>query len=400
MKMLHDHPRPPGQVLFSRVLPALLCGLLAVCTGCKKDELARDTDFFIKYYGGPELDGGKDILQTSDGGYLLLGTRATGSTTETEIALIRVDTAGNVISERTLGTGKAGQLFSLANGGIVAVGSVIDGSGNYDMLVTGLDAEGQTQWVRQIGAIGRNEEGYAGIERQDGGLVIVGLVEDASGFLDAKVILANAVGTVEIEYEYGFPDQDERAVGVVEVDSSVFLVCGDGDGNTTGKDLFALSIISPQQSIDQVWRWQIPSDQSCVGLSQLSSGNYLVLGYEVTGSNHQLVQAEWDPISLDSLRPDQDYTYGTVSDLVPTRLCVATGLGIYVAGYTAGNDFAVALLDSSGILQGQATYPGADVEQAYGVTATADNGLALFGTLIRSGTAMMMLVKDNATTFE
>ncbi|MFN8397303.1 MAG: hypothetical protein U0176_21950 [Bacteroidia bacterium] len=141
-------------------------------------------------------------------------------------------------------------------------------------------------------------------------------MDDGFGQRDAKVVLTSAVGVPEIEYSYGFPDKDEIGVAMVEVKTSVFLICGDGDGNTTGRDLFALSIIAPQQSIDQVWRWQLGGSQEAVGLSTFGSGNYLVLGNEPYAGSSRLVQAVWDPVSLDSLRPNQAYSFGIADGFV------------------------------------------------------------------------------------
>jgi hypothetical protein len=376
----------------------LVIGLLLMLGGCKKESFGTDSAFFIKYFGGPEQDAGADVLQKADGGYLLLGSRATGNGTTTEIWLVTADTAGNLLTQRSLGEGLASQLFALANGNFVVVGAVPDGSGNHDMLVQGVDATGQLLWTSILGGSGSDEVGLSGLERQDGGLVIVGKISDGSGTTDARVILASPTGSPQITYDYGFPGSNEVGIAALEVQPNIFLVSGDADGNpTTGRDIFALSIISPQQSIDQVWRWRIVGEQRCIGLTPLADGDYLLLGNESAGTSGRLVNAYWDPISLDSLRPDQAFAFGNYADFVPTALRKSKAGRNYVGGYTHGADFAVTTLDSNGTWLGQQNYAGATDERAYGIAGTSDGGYALVGTQLKAGTGMMMLLKDRRT---
>ncbi len=382
----------------SRAAACILLLISISLSACEKDLVGTDSSFFIKYYGGPEWDAGVAVQQTSDGGYLLLGTKATTAANLTEIVVLKVDTAGNTVSELSLGDGQAAALEPRADGSFVLVGTVADATGGTDMLVAGVGADASLQWRTTLGQSGIDEQGISAIERADGGLVIVGKTRDASGFWDAQVILASATGSAQIVYQYGFPNKNESGKSAYEVKPNIFLICGEGDGNATGKDLFALSIISPQQSIDQVWRWQITGDQACVGLAPLGTGDYLVLGLESTGSASRLVNALWDPVSLDSLRPIQAFSFGAYGDFFATSLHLRpSGGSVLVAGYTQGLDFAVLELDSTGAVLGQQSYPGRDDERAYGVVGTIDGGFGLFGTLIRSGTGMMMMVRDRAT---
>jgi hypothetical protein len=341
------------------------------------------------------------VQQTSDGGYLLLGTKATTAANLTEIVVLKVDTAGNTVSERSLGSGQATALAARADGSFVVVGTIADASGGTDILVAGVGADASLQWRATLGQPGIDEEGISAIERADGGLAIVGKSRDASGFWDAQVILASATGSAQIVYQYGFPNKNESGKSAYEVKPNIFLICGESDGNATDKDLFALSIISPQQSIDQVWRWQITGDQACVGLAPLGTGDYLIMGLESTGSTSRLVNALWDPVSLDSLRPNQAFSYGAYGDFFATSLQRRpSGGSVLVSGYNQRQDFAVMELDSTGLVLGQQSYPGHDDERAYGVVGTTDDGFGLFGTLIRSGTGMMMLVRATETIGE
>jgi hypothetical protein len=103
---------------------------------------------FFKLFGGIENDQGRDIVQTPDGGYLLLGTLSRDPENafigpQNDLYLVKTDNGGNFKWGQHFGSDfqeEVGQgLYIDANGGVNAVGTVRD-EDNEDILILHLDA--------------------------------------------------------------------------------------------------------------------------------------------------------------------------------------------------------------------------------------------------------------------
>lgn len=76
-----------------------LLSMLVMNTGCKKDDPNATTDEhidFVKDYNNPSKQQASDVKQTSDGGYIMVGTAYQQPTdTEGDILVIKTDASGN-----------------------------------------------------------------------------------------------------------------------------------------------------------------------------------------------------------------------------------------------------------------------------------------------------------------
>lgn len=79
-----------------------LCCFAGIFFSCDTADNMEDTalHYFVKYYGGDGDQSGVDMQALDDGSFLLLGNYAHG-TLDTEVYLVRVDAAGEVIWEKT-----------------------------------------------------------------------------------------------------------------------------------------------------------------------------------------------------------------------------------------------------------------------------------------------------------
>ncbi len=93
--------------IFNKKLFGLFIYFLAFSfMGCEKSEIAppNQTVAFIKYYGHVANQKAADVKRTSDGGYLILGSTNSYSTTgESDIYLIKTDEYGNEQWSKTFG---------------------------------------------------------------------------------------------------------------------------------------------------------------------------------------------------------------------------------------------------------------------------------------------------------
>ena len=129
--------------IFNPVNPALrLAILLLIATGCDTEDNVdpRFERFFIKYYGEQGDQIGTDLIETADGGYLMVGTTDPDRNLEgdEDIFLVKSDILGNELWNFSIGRNNRDEGVSLvaspAGDYIVAANSIND-FGNIDIVL-------------------------------------------------------------------------------------------------------------------------------------------------------------------------------------------------------------------------------------------------------------------------
>ncbi|MCR4417253.1 MAG: T9SS type A sorting domain-containing protein [Ignavibacteria bacterium] len=117
----------------------------------------------------------KDVILTLDGGFLLVGTKVNPNT-DTDVLLIKTDSSGNPVWERTYGgefSEQANSVRQLPDGGfIIAAQTGSFGAGGYDVYVLRTKATGDTLWTRALG--GASDDRGFSVELLNDGVVIAG----------------------------------------------------------------------------------------------------------------------------------------------------------------------------------------------------------------------------------
>lgn len=147
-------------------------------------------------YGGDQLDIGRHIITTLDGGYSVLGiTRSFG--TVTEQYHFKLGSDGSLEWERNWGQiadQEGYEHLQLPNGDYASIGFVTQGgAGGKDMFLLKSDPNGQFLLGQTQGGID-DEVGYA-ILRMDGGYLMCGITASyGAGMWDVFLVRTNEVG--------------------------------------------------------------------------------------------------------------------------------------------------------------------------------------------------------------
>jgi len=171
---------------------------------------------WLKTYGvkGNGEDHGKVVVQTSDGGYVIVGcTGSEPSHGGYDVWLIKTDANGDTLWTRTYGGTSYDYGYSViqtSDGGYMIVGSTSSfGTGGYDVWLIKTDANGDTLWTRVIGYSGGRDEGWAVQQTSDGGYIIVGYTSSfGSGGYDVWLIKTDANGDTLWMRTYGGTNDD------------------------------------------------------------------------------------------------------------------------------------------------------------------------------------------------
>ncbi|MFD2515345.1 T9SS type A sorting domain-containing protein [Pontibacter locisalis] len=287
-----------------------------------------------KTFGGEESDWLSDIIQTSDGGYLLGGASSSGvsgekseaSRGETDFWVIKLDAEGNIEWDRTYGGNTIDWLTQLQqtnDGGYILGGSSeSDVSGDksepnwgdnddmdmgQDYWIIKIDAEGNKEWDKTFGGLLADYLSDV-IQTEDGGYLLGGSSGSRIGgdrseefrggeFGDYWIVKTDSNGNKEWDRTYGGTDSDELSSiqqtsdggyvlgGVSESDAS-----GEKSEDSKGNTDFWILKIDAKGDIE--WDKTIGGN-SGDGLStikEVTSGEYIIAGSsssEVSGDKSE-----------------------------------------------------------------------------------------------------------------
>lgn len=207
--------------------------------------------------GGSGDDRGQSIVQTSDGGYALIGYAMSadgdGSNNEGfhDNWIVRLDQTGTILWEKSFGFAghdHSYELIETADGGLFFTGfldvTLSGGQGNDGLFSHGvgefwgtkLDAAGNLVWRRYFGG-SNNDRSYSVAETTEGDLVLVGASEsddfdrtNPKGSYDVWVVKVSSTGDFLWEKSFGGSGVD-HAYGVIATADGGVLVGGDTNSN-------------------------------------------------------------------------------------------------------------------------------------------------------------------------
>ncbi len=151
-----------------------------------------------KTFGDIYSDIGYAIRQTSDTGYLILGSYMSAIDTN-RMVLIKTDKNGNLLWQKypIRGFGDKGfDLKVLSDGNVMITGNTFTPGKNSEMLLTKVNSNGDTLWTKSFGG-SSNELGYAIQQTTDNGFVIAGETE-GFGFVnfDMYLVKTDSLGNI------------------------------------------------------------------------------------------------------------------------------------------------------------------------------------------------------------
>ena len=217
-----------------------------VIVGKQSPQINGQSDFWViktdsrglleweKIFGGAGNEEGYDAIATSNGGFLLVGyTWSHGN--KQQIYAIKTDFHGNTEWEKTYG-GSMWEIgyavIEVAGGGYVIAGfsnSPGISSGNTDMYLVKIDAQGEVVWEKSYGNQGfpNHEWAYDIIQTLDEGYIIVGARDRySSGSVNALVLRTDKAGNIIWEKE--FLDESQVSEAIYSISSSTdgaFYLC-------------------------------------------------------------------------------------------------------------------------------------------------------------------------------
>ena len=240
----------------------------------------------------------RSVQQTADGGYLVAGWtpgRGTGSPTAStaqpgagsEILVIKTDEQGRKIWDRLLpgnGFSTGYGVIQTSDGGAVVVGDTKSKTGtDHDVFLAKLDAHGNEAWEKNYGGP-RCDYGAAVLQTGDGGYLVAGSTESfGADMYKVYLIRLDALGREIWQRTYG--GGPEVGYALLQAPDGGYVIAGDTESLNSGLNSFCLIRVDNQGR--PVWQRMYGDnrDSSAWSLLQTGDGGYLIAGEtEVTGA--------------------------------------------------------------------------------------------------------------------
>ena len=264
-----------------------------IIAGTTKSYGAGDKDFYLiktnengdttwtKTYGGAETDECQSVKQTTDGGYIIAGTTNSFVAGDKDYYLIKTNENGDTVWSKTFDNSKYDNAFSTlqtTDGGFVIVGYTQQtGNSSYDVYLIKTDASGDTIWTKTYGGTQSEFPHYVN-QTSDGGYIITGSTfSNTLGSQDVYLVKTDEYGDTLWTKAYGGTGSDV-AEHVQQTPDGGYIIAGNTESFGTGS--YDAYLLKTDSLGDTTWTKTyggVDFDKA-TSVQQTTDGGYIIAG--------------------------------------------------------------------------------------------------------------------------
>ncbi len=245
---------------------------------------ASGTLLWAKTFGGASNEGIWGIVATSDGGCALAGYTQSFGAGGYDVYVLKLDANGNLQWSRTIG-GPSDEfgygIIQTTDGGYLVVGETWSfGPGSASIYAIKLDASGNQEWTRVIGGTAQDYARGA-LQTADGGYLIAGTSWSfGPGQYDIFLVKLDIGGNFLWSRGIGTADGDEFASAMIALRDppAGYAIIGTTTAFGQGEDFYILRL-----KPSGIPRWAIPlggaNTDLGLAIAQSAEGGLLAVGY-------------------------------------------------------------------------------------------------------------------------
>ncbi len=359
-------------------------------------------------FGRTDNESAASVQQTSDGGYIFVGTTSTYGWGEPDAWLVKTDYKGTRLWDATFG-GKgydaATSVRQTPDGGYVIAGTTFTyGAGGSDAWLVKTDANGNKVWDRTFGGVG-NDSASSVQQTSDGGYIISGTTSSfGAGGTDAWLVKTDYKGFRLWDRTFGGKG-DESASSVQQTSDGGYIISGTTSSyGAGGSDAW---LVKTDSNGIRLWDKTFggPGNESASSVQQTSDGGYVIAGttssYGAGGSDAWLIKTDANGTRF------WDRTFGGPGNDSASSVQQTSDGGYIIAGTTSsfgagGTDVWLIKTDYRGNRLWDKTFGGTGNESASQVKQTREGGYVIAGTTSSYGAggtdAWLLYVLDGTST--
>ena len=362
--------------------------LISVLICCSSFLYDKSTISFYKKIGGKHYDATADMLNSSKGEILIVG-RTDSYSQDMNVNVIKLDEQGNVIWDRTYGgneTEEATEIIETKDGGFLVVGysdSYAENANESDIWLLKINTNGEREWEKALMTTEIIDEGHGVVETADGDFLVVGNATSlADGNTDAIVVKVSNKGEEIWRKKYG-GEKSEQANHIVK-NNQGYAIVGSVE---VPKKRWEVWLFTINHDGNLLWQQNYGGSDNEMGNTLVCNedGSYVLAGFTYTYSEGSL--DAW-VVKVDEKGNKKWFkSFGGLSTDEAFDLQITQDKNILVVGYSDiytpdknfnntsknGNDIFLALLDQDGNEVWKETFGGKGTQRAYAVIEKADS---------------------------
>ncbi len=352
-----------------------------------------------KTFGGKKYDVANSIAQSQDGGFVVAGYTSSKGAGKSDIWIVNIDKDGNKIWDKTFGgksIDEANTIIQSQDGGFVVVGFTLSkGAGKSDIWIVKIDKDGNKIWDKTFGGE-KWDKANAIIQSQDGGFVVAGYTESKGvGKRDAWIVKIDKDGNKIWDKTFGGKSIDE-AISIIQSQDGGFVVAG----YTGSKGAWIVKI---DKDGNKVWDKTLGGEKwdKANAITQSQDGGFVVAGYTESkgagGKDIWIVKIDKDGNKI------WDKTFGGKDYDKANTIIQSQDGGFIVVGFTlskgAGSyDAWIVKIDKDGNKIWDKTFGGKKWDEANTIIHAQDGGFVVAGYTESKGAgekdAWLIKIKD------
>ena len=336
-------------------------------------------------FGGSKDDIAKSVVSTDDGGLVVASTTRSFGAGKSDVSIMKLDSKGNKLWEKYFGGDRkdtASAIVQTDDGGYIVVGSTKSyGNGGYDYYIIKIDSKGNKLWEKVAGGEGK-DEATALTTTKDGGVVILGSSKSyGNGAYDYYALKLDAKGRLLWEQTAGGKDWDIPSA-IAETDDGALLLVGKSESfSENSYDGYVVKLGSDGKFI---WEKTFGGKKEDIlsAIAKGEDGGFLMVGktksYKDRKGDAYIIKLDKDGNKL------LVKTYGDKGKDRAYGVTALHGGGYAIAGSSRAMsygraDFMLIMMDKEGQITASNHYGGKKEEIAYGITQLKDDGLVMVG---------------------